>query len=310
MSGEGSGGGPSGLVAAARDFLSYVQVERGASANTVDSYRRTLRRYLTFLAERGITEPGEATQEALLEFATHLRDPKGADLGPRSTAQAFSALRMFHRFMVTEGYCRTDPTGVLAAPRLPGRLPRALTREQVESLLDAPAGDTEKVLRDRMILELLYASGLRISELVALNVSDLDLDERILRVRGKGNRWRIAPFGATAGDAVARYLQDARPRLARGKTTAALVLNTRGGRLTRQGCWKIIRGYSEAVGLGEVMTPHVLRHSFATHLLEGGANLVVVQELLGHASVSTTQIYTKVTPGHLSEAYRRYHPRA
>ena len=299
----------SALVSAAQEFLEYMQVERGVSPNTISAYRRAVVRYLDFLKERGIESPEEVTQESVMAFAASLASRDSA-LSPRSMSQAFSAMRMFHRFMVAEGRADADPTGTLPSPRVPERLPKALTRRQVEKLLDAPHGGDARGLRDRMMLELLYATGMRISELCGLGVGDLDMENRIATVHGKGDKWRMVPFGSAAADSVRKYLEDGRPELARRGRSTALVLNNRGSRLTRQGCWKVIKGHAEAAGLGDLVTPHVLRHTFATHMLEGGANLLVVQELLGHVSISTTQIYTEVTRDHLKSVYSRAHPRA
>ncbi len=304
-----SDGGPSELMASAQEFINYLQIEKGLSANTISAYRLTLVRYLDFLAELGINSPEAVTKDSLVAFAERLQDREGYGLSARSVAQAFSAVRTFHRFMVTEGYAEADPTSVLTSPRTTMRLPRALKHEQVGKLLNVPGGD-EKGMRDRLILEMLYATGMRISELVGLNLGDVDISERLVTCRGKGGKWRIVPFGRTTYESLETYLEDARPNLARGRGSPALILNMRGGRLTRQGCWKIIKGHARAAGIEGLVTPHVLRHTFATHLLEGGASLLVVQELLGHASVSTTQIYTEVTRDHLMDVYRRTHPRA
>lgn len=304
----GDGPGPA-LLEAAREYLEYMQVERGASPNTVAAYRRVLGRYLDFLASEGIDEPDGVTKDAVAGFAADL-SLLSSGLSPRSLAQAFSVVRMFHRFMVSEGLAREDPTGNLPSPRVPERLPRALSHGQVRRLLDAPSGGDARGIRDRMILEMLYGTGMRISELCGLDVGDLDPTERLVTVRGKGDKWRMIPFGTAAAEAAGLYLREARPSLGKRSRTAALVLNARGGRLTRQGCWKVIRGQAEAAGVAEYVTPHVLRHTFATHLLEGGAGLLVVQELLGHASVATTQIYTEVTRDHLRSVYERCHPRA
>lgn len=301
--------GSSPLLEAAREYLEYIQVEKGASVNTTAAYRRVLARYLDFLGSLGIDEPGMVTRDSVSAFAANLASVSSG-LAPRSMAQAFSVVRMFHRFMVSEGLSDGDPTGGLPSPRVPERLPKALTRRQVQKLLDTPAGGDARGLRDRMILEMLYATGMRISELCGLDAGDVDLAERLVTVRGKGDKWRVVPFGSAAADAADLYLREARTELGRRSGTPALVLNARGGRLTRQGCWKIIHGYAEAAGIAEYVTPHVLRHTFATHMLEGGASLLVVQELLGHASVATTQIYTEVTRDHLRSVYRRYHPRA
>ncbi|HEY5532264.1 MAG TPA: site-specific tyrosine recombinase XerD [Candidatus Anoxymicrobiaceae bacterium] len=297
------------LVAAANEFLEYMQVERGSSPNTISAYRRALVRYLDFLRLEGIENPEDVAPEHVMAYAASLASREAA-LSARSISQVFSAMRMFHRFMVAEGICQADPTGTLPSPRMPGRLPKALTRRQVEKLLDAPHGGDALGIRDRMMLEMLYATGMRISELCGLDVGDLDVENRIVTVRGKGDKWRMIPFGSVAAESMRRYFEDARPELGRGGRTSAVVLNNRGGRLTRQGCWKIIKGHAEAVGIGDLVTPHVLRHTFATHMLEGGANLLVVQELLGHASIATTQIYTEVTRDRLKSVYRSSHPRA
>jgi integrase/recombinase XerD len=300
---------PSALVAAAQEFLEYMQVERGVSPNTLAAYRRALVRYLDFQKELAIEEPRQVTQESVMAYAAALAS-RESGLSARSMAQAFSAMRMFHRFMVAEGIADADPTGTLPSPRVPARLPRALTRRQVEKLLDAPAGGDSRGIRDRLILELMYATGMRISELCGLDVGDMDLVGRLVTVHGKGDKWRIIPFGTVAAEVAKLYLEEARPELARRGHSSALILNARGGRLTRQGCWKVIKGHADAAGIGDLVTPHVLRHTFATHMLEGGANLLVVQELLGHVSISTTQIYTEVTRDHLKSVYSRAHPRA
>jgi integrase/recombinase XerD len=307
--GPGTADGVTALVAAAHEFLEYMQVERGVSPNTIAAYRRSLVRYLDFLEGRGIEDPRSVSQEAVTAYAASLAS-RESGLSARSMSQAFSAVRMFHRFVVAEGIAPSDPTSTLPSPRLPARLPKALTRRQVESLLEAPVRGDALGLRDRMILEMMYATGMRISELCGLDVGDVDLSERIATVRGKGDKWRLVPFGSHAAQAAATYLANGRPELARGVRSSAFVLNARGGRLSRQGCWKVIKGYADAAGLSEVVTPHVLRHTFATHMLEGGANLLVVQELLGHASIATTQIYTDVTRDHLKSVYKNTHPRA
>jgi integrase/recombinase XerD len=297
------------LVSAAQEYLNYLQVERGVSLNTIAAYKRAVVRYLDFLKEQGIDRPGDVTPELVAAYAALLAS-RESGLSSRSMSQSFSVMRMFHRFMVAEGIAEIDPTGTLASPRIPARLPRALTRRQMEKLLDAPAAGDAKGIRDCLILELLYATGMRISELCGLDVGDLDMEERTVTVRGKGDKWRIIPFGGVAAESAALYINDSRTELSRGKGSRAFILNMRGGRLTRQGCWKIIKGYADACGMAELVTPHTLRHTFATHMLEGGANLLVVQELLGHASISTTQIYTEVTREHLKSVYARAHPRA
>lgn len=301
---------PGPLADSATEFLNYMAVERGASDNTLAAYRRVLRDYIAFLAGRGTLEPGAVGSEDVRAFVSHLSSAEGRGLGPRSQAQAASALRVFHRFLVVEGCAATDPTTTLASPKTPMRLPRALSRDQVEALLAAPVGGGPLAVRDRFILEMLYATGMRISELVGLDLGDLDAVERMVTVHGKGDKWRLIPYGSAAEAAASAYLLQARPELSRGGRTAALVLNARGGRLTRQGCWKAVKKNAAIAGIEDIVTPHGLRHTFATHLLEGGASLLVVQELLGHASVATTQIYTEVTRDHLKSVYARAHPRS
>ncbi|MDD5748555.1 MAG: tyrosine recombinase XerD [Actinomycetota bacterium] len=297
------------VIRAAREFIDYLRVERGASKNTLDAYRRAISHYVDYLVDEGILEPDMISQENLLGYAWSLDAPRGARLSPASLAQVFSAIRTFHRFLLQEGMAVNDPSIVLVSPKIPSRLPRALSHEQIKALLDSPGSDV-KGLRDRMILEMLYATGMRISELVGINIEDLDLPERTVLVRGKGGKWRMVPFGKTAQLSAINYLEKSRPKIARASSIRALVLNMRGGRMTRQGCWKALKTCARSVGLEEIVTPHSLRHTFATHMLEGGASLPVVQELLGHASLATTQIYTEVTAGRLKEVYLRCHPRA
>ncbi len=297
------------LIESARDFLNYLRVERGLSENTIEAYRRAVVRYLEYLDSRNIARLKDIDRICVESYLGTLTSTGEKGYSASSIAQMTSAIRSYHKFLVTHGYAPSDPTGSLPSRKIPRRIPKVLTMTQMEELLSAPPLDDTGV-RDRAILEFLYATGMRISELVSLNLSSVDLDERMVFLKGKGGKYRIVPFGRKAQEALKKYLQESRPRLARSSKQQALFLNARGGRLTRQGCWKIIKKHSESCGLGDVVTPHILRHSFATHLLECGANLVVVQELLGHSSVSTTQIYTHVTTSHLREVYRRAHPRA
>lgn len=301
---------PSRLVVCAGEFLNYMAVEKGSSVHTLSAYRRVLRSYAQFLESKGVRDPDEVAREDATAFIASLGPGEGRGLSPRSVAQAASAIRMFHRFLVVEGYAKTDPTTSLSSPKTPYRLPRALTRGQVDRLLAAPQGGGALAVRDRFILEVLYATGMRVSELTGLDVGDLDMVERVVTAHGKGDKWRLIPFGSAAAGAASAYLRDARPELGRRSRTQALVLNARGGRLTRQGCWKVIKGHARAAGLEDQVTPHGLRHTFATHMLEGGASLLVVQELLGHVSIATTQIYTEVTREHLKAVYSKSHPRA
>lgn len=295
----------------AERYLDYLLVERGLSDHSLAAYRRDLRLYADFLAHAGIDEVGDVDAAALRGLVPWLRDTpnaRGQPFAPRSIARTVAVVRGFHRFLVAEGLAADDPAHDLAAPRLPRTLPRALTVEQVERLLAMPVGDEAPALRDRALLELLYSAGLRISELVALDVDDVDLSRRTVRCLGKGRKERIVPFGRPAVRALDALLTRGRAGL--GAAGPWLLPNQRGGRLTRQGAWKIVKSHADRADLGAVVSPHTLRHSFATHLLDGGADVRVVQELLGHASVNTTQIYTQVSTTRLRTVYERAHPRA
>jgi integrase/recombinase XerD len=292
-------------------YLAHLAVERGLADNTLRAYARDLAMYARYLAEVGITDPTEVAAEDLEAFLVWLRDQRSATGQPyasSSRARAVVAVRGFHRFLLHDQLSDRDPAASLPTPRTARSLPKALSLSEVERLLAAPVGDTPLRLRDRAMLELLYGAGLRISELVGLDVDDLDRREQLVAVRGKGDRDRLVPYGEPAAEAVDAWLVRGRPRL--HPRVPAVFLNARGGRLTRQGAWKLITGHAERVGLGERVSPHTLRHSFATHLLDGGADVRAVQELLGHASVTTTQIYTLVSRAALQEVYRRAHPRA
>jgi integrase/recombinase XerD len=304
--------GTGALEADVQRYLDHLTVERGLSPNTVQAYRRDLRRYLAFLASWGIVDAPEVTDEAMDAYVVDLTSrasEAGTLFRPRSIARMVSAVRSFHRFLLREGVMDRDPTVGIVPPKLPRSLPRPLSVEDVGAIVDAPPKDVPG-LRDRAILELLYGAGLRISELTGLDVDDVDLEEGSVRVVGKGGKERDVPVGHFARDAVGAYLARARPSLATGRSRAALFLNQRGGRLTRQGCSLIVSAAVRRAGITRRVTPHTFRHSFATHLLEGGADVRVVQELLGHASVATTQIYTLVTKEHLREVYYTAHPRA
>lgn len=301
------------------EYESWLTVERGLATNTVAAYRRDVRRYLTFLRRRGLTDATAVGEPAVVAYVERLRSARDDDGHPRfapsSVARSLVAARSFHRFCVEEGLVAKDPSEEVGAPRVPQGIPKALGEPQVAALLGAVPGDDARALRDRAILETLYAAGLRISELVGLDRRDLDLDDAMVRVLGKGSRERVVPIGRSARSALRTYLDRARPELAdrrrRGRADGDPVfLNARGGRLTRQGAWKIVRSAGERAGLGGRLSPHVLRHSCATHMLEHGADIRVVQELLGHASLSTTQVYTKVSAERLRAVYEAAHPRA
>ncbi len=303
---------------AVQDYLSHLAVERGLAENTLRSYRRDLRRYLGFLRAQGIGEPDAIGEQDVAAFLGALRtgDEDHVPLGTASAARAVVAVRGLHRFLVREQVLTTDVTTAVKPPRPPSRLPKALTVEQVESILEAAAGPgTTLSARDRTLLEVLYGTGARISEAVGLDIDDLDLDleQGSVLLRGKGGKQRIVPLGSYACAAVRDYLTASRPALVSGSgagSGAALFLNARGGRLSRQSAWTVLNRAATRAGITADVSPHTLRHSFATHLLDGGADVRVVQELLGHASVTTTQIYTLVTVEKLREIYATAHPRA
>ena len=295
----------------------WLTVERGLAPNSLAAYRRDLSRYASFLRARGAvpSDVGESMVAAYVTSLEELPDDDGRPrLAPSSIARALVAVRSFHRFCASEGLLPADPSEDVGAPRVPQGIPKALAEDEVEALLGAVSGDDARGQRDRAILETLYATGIRISELVGLDVGDLELDDAIVRVLGKGQRERVVPIGRSARSALHAYLSDGRSvlRLARTSSASAdaVFLNARGGRLTRQGCWGIVRQVGARVGLADRLSPHVLRHSCATHMLDRGADIRVVQELLGHASVSTTQVYTKVSPERLRAVYDSAHPRA
>ncbi|MBB4931057.1 integrase/recombinase XerD [Lipingzhangella halophila] len=318
------------LGAAVRRYLDHLTVERGLAANTLSSYRRDLHRYVGYLAELGHCELAGVKPGDVTGFLAALRegDAENGPLADASAGRAVVAVRGLHAFALREGITDADPAREVRPPAPPRPLPKALSLEQVEALLRAAGAEGDhRALRDRALVELLYASGARISEAVGLDVDDVDhmgapaadgdgaeqsgADEvGVVRFRGKGGKHRLVPIGRYARGAIDAYLVRARPALARsGRGTPALLLNARGGRLTRQGAWGVLRAAADRAGLGEA-SPHTLRHSFATHLLDGGADVRVVQELLGHASVTTTQVYTLVTADRLREVYAASHPRA
>lgn len=311
------------LERAVDEYLDYLVVERGASPNTVEGYGRDLRRYVAFLAGMGITRPEEVTRQAV---AQHVEALQEVGLAPTSVERAVSACKGLHRFMVTEHICEEHPTADLPLPKKPARLPDVLSREQAAALLEEDnfvyTDDESKtprrnalarasLQRDRTMLEVLYGCGLRVSELCGLDLREVMLDEELLRVFGKGSKERVVPIMGSAARAMASYLEQWRPVLAEGHApTAAVFLNARGGRISRQSVHAVCEKYGRIYAGREGLHPHTLRHSFATHLLEGGADLRVVQELLGHASIATTQLYTHVDRTHIRQVYLEAHPRA
>jgi integrase/recombinase XerD len=306
--------GNSLLERSTRGWLDHLRVERGAAANTLGSYQRDLVRYRQFLADRGINDFAAVGESDVTAFLASLREgaPERPPLSASSAARTLVAVRGLHRFLVMEGATDTDPAVGVAPPRVPKRLPKAISVKDVETLLlTASLGGISTTLRDRAMLEVLYGAGARIGEAVGLDLDDIDLEQGSVRLVGKGSKERVVPLGSYARDAVRAYTVRARPSMAlRGKGTPAIFLNLRGGRLSRQGAWAVIHAAAQRAGLGDKVSPHTLRHSFATHMLDGGADIRVVQELLGHASVTTTQIYTMVTVQRLREVYAEAHPRA
>ncbi len=292
-------------------YLDHLRAERGLARNTLEAYRRDLARYADYLAEVGIDDPRAVATEDLQSFVAWLHarpTASGKPYAASSVARVVVAVRGFHRFLAREGLTPEDVAASVSTPRSSRSLPKALSVDDVARLLVAPVGQTPLPRRDRALLELLYGAGLRISEATTLDLDDVDPVERLVRVRGKGDKQRLVPYGDLAADALEAWLVGGRPALE--PRVPAVFVNARGGRLTRQGAWKVITGHAERVGLAAAVSPHTLRHSFATHLLDGGADVRAVQELLGHASVATTQIYTLVSRAALREVYERAHPRA
>ncbi|MCV7200381.1 site-specific tyrosine recombinase XerD [Mycobacterium angelicum] len=300
-------------------YLDHLTIERGVAANTLSSYRRDLRRYSKHLEDRGISDLAKVGEDDVSEFLVALRrgDPESGSvaLSAVSAARALIAVRGLHRFAAAEGLAELDVARAVRPPTPGRRLPKSLTIDEVLALLEGAGGDDAAdgplTLRNRALLELLYSTGARISEAVGLDVDDIDTHARSALLRGKGGKQRLVPVGRPAVHALDAYLVRGRPDLARrGRGTAAIFLNARGGRLSRQSAWQVLQDAAERAGITSGVSPHMLRHSFATHLLEGGADVRVVQELLGHASVTTTQIYTLVTVHALREVWAGAHPRA
>jgi len=292
----------SGAGAGVEEYLASLAIERGLSPNTVAAYERDLRQYLEFLKGR------PSTAGSTVQYVAGLH---AAALAPSTIARKVAALRGLHRFLVAEGVASDDPTLLIETPKLPRTLPKALTVDEVGALLEAPDASLVLGRRDKALLEFMYATGARVSETTGIDMEDLDLEERTALVTGKGTKQRIVPLGTFAVDAIAKYLPD-RMSLKSGRPDpGAVFLNAKGRRLSRQGVWLIVRSQAQRAGIRvERVSPHVLRHSVATHMVEGGADLRTVQEMLGHASISTTQVYTKVSPQHLYEVYVMSHPRS
>ena len=298
---------------AINSFLNYLTVEKGFSENTIVAYRNDLYQLASFVEEeaarRGLTSSWSSFgRQGMLSYLLNLKERNYA---ATTAARKVAAAKSFFSFMVAEGNIKDNPTLNVTSPRVGKSLPRPISISQVRRLLEQPTGlSTPEATRDKAMLELLYASGMRVSELVSLNLGDINIDGGDVRCFGKGHKERLIPNAPRAALSVKKYLQEARSRLAHDETEQALFLNRRGDRLTRQGLWQILKGYAKSAGLDKEITPHTLRHSFATHMLNGGADLRSVQELLGHANISTTQVYTHLTTEHVRRIYDKSHPRA
>ncbi|HEV2074727.1 MAG TPA: site-specific tyrosine recombinase XerD [Thermoleophilaceae bacterium] len=292
------------------DFLAYLEFERGLSRNTLEAYRSDLLQYGRFLDKRELSAL-TASGSDISDFLAGLGDARGGGTASPATVHRKTAcLRSFYRHLRREGVHESDPTAALASPRRGERLPQVLTRGEVKQLLEQPRGTEPPALRDRALLETMYACGLRASEATVLELADVDLDVQVVRARGKGSKERLVPVGRQAADAVRIYLERGRPRLVRDPGEPHLFVNFRGGALTRQGLYKIVQRHARTAGLADRMSPHTLRHTFATHLLAGGCDLRSVQEMLGHADVATTQVYTHLSSERLKKVYFQAHPRA
>lgn len=288
-------------------FLAYGRTEEGLAPRTIEAYTQDLDDFIRFLRPRGTERPEDVTRAAVVLYLVTLRRRGRA---PATVKRRAAAIRSFYHYLLREQLISSDPTLDLGAPKLARRLPKVLSVEEIDRLLATPDPARPEGLRDRAMLELMYSSGLRVSELVGLNLGDVDLATELVRCIGKGDKERFVPVGSKAVSALLAYQRHSRPALARRRLTQALFLSRRGRRLTRQGCWKLVKQYAKKARITRPLTPHVLRHSFATHLLEGGADLRAVQEMLGHASIGTTQIYTHIGRDRLREVYIKAHPRA
>ncbi len=290
-----------------QEFLNFLRIEKNAATNTILSYQNDLIRYLNFLKNKELDDFSTIRPSDVLALIHSLNE---MGFSPASNARNLSAIKMFHRFLVSEDYFKNDPTVNISFPKQANRLPKTLNQMEVEKILEQPDCDNPKGLRDRAMLEFLYAAGLRVSELLSVQLSDLFFSDGFIRIVGKGRKERIIPIGEQAIYYTNRYLENIRSLIARaGKSRNFVFLNSRGGPLTRMGFWKILRGYLVASGIKKKVSPHTFRHSFATHLIEGGADLRAVQEMLGHADISTTQIYTHLDREYLKEVHRSFHPR-
>lgn len=293
---------------ALEDYIHFLKVERQLSENTIASYKRDLTDYIECIEKSGIDSIEAVDRSMILQFLHHLKE---LGKSSRTTARHISSIRSFHQFLLREKVTTEDPTVHLEMPKLDQKLPNVLSVEEIDKLISQPDINKPQGRRDRALLEMLYGTGMRVSELINLNIEDVHLSMGFVRVFGKGRKERIIPLGGSAIKACSSYVNEVRPQLiAKGKESDAYFVNMRGTRLTRQGCWKILKGHAAQAGIQKELTPHILRHSFATHLIENGADIRAVQEMLGHADISTTQIYTHVSKTRLKDVYVKFHPRA
>ncbi|MGI6318690.1 MAG: site-specific tyrosine recombinase XerD [Firmicutes bacterium] len=290
-----------------KDFIYFLSVEKGLAKNTLESYQRDLKKYLQFLNRQGITDFNETSKKIILEY---IAEQKKNGLAVSTLTRNLASIRSFYQFLLQEQIIQENPAGELESPKAEKKLPTVLSLKDIELLLDQPQPRGNIGMRDKAMLELLYATGIRVSELVSLNLDNVNLKMGFLKCEGKGNKERIVPLGSVAIKSLQEYLQNGRSKLLKQKDEKALFVNQHGKRLTRQGFWKILKKYALRTGINTEITPHTLRHSFATHLLENGADLRSVQEMLGHADISTTQIYTQITRKKIKEIYNQTHPRA
>ena len=288
------------------EFINYLAVERGLSSNTLMAYRRDLAQYFTFLNEKKSKDARAIERKDITDF---MQEQKGRGLSTTSICRSLSAIKMFHRFLVREGLAKTDPTNLIDMPRLWKRIPDVLSVPEIEAMLGSAKGGHWQAVRDRAILELFYASGMRVSELINLKLDSINLEVGYVRCIGKGRKERIIPVGKRAREALGKYCAAARQKLNKGNVSSALFLSRLGKKMSRQSAWKIIKRYARKTNIKKVIKPHTLRHSFATHLLEHGADLRSVQEMLGHSDISTTQIYTHVDKERLKAVHKQFHPR-
>ncbi|MEK5070848.1 site-specific tyrosine recombinase XerD [Sporosarcina sp. FSL K6-1508] len=293
---------------ALEDYLHFLKVERQLSGNTLISYKRDLEEYMDYMKQEGYETIDDVDRPAIV---SHLQRLKEGGKSARTVSRHISSIRSFHQFLLREKVTTQDPTVHLELPKLEQKLPRVLSMDEVDRLIEIPDRSKPQGVRDHALLEILYGTGMRVSELIGLDMDDIHLSMGFVRVFGKGGKERIIPLGGKSIEACKRYIEEARPSfIAKQKGAEALFVNMRGTRLTRQGCWKLLKGHALNAGIQKELTPHILRHTFATHLIENGADLRAVQEMLGHADISTTQIYTHVSRSRLKEVYVKFHPRA